>query len=47
MDERLAGSGERAEQAFNGAPVIGARRIDDDVGGPRRLRQNFSVIERA
>ena len=47
MDERLAASSKRAKQALDRAFVIGARRIDDDVGGPRRLRQNFSVVERS
>jgi hypothetical protein len=27
--------------------MVGTRRVDDDVGGTRRLRQNFSVVERA
>ena len=47
VDERLATTGERAKQARDRAFVIGARGIDDDVGGPRSVRQNFSVIERS
>ena len=47
VDERLAASGKRVQQRDDGALVIGARRVDDDVGGLRRLRQDFRVIERA
>ena len=47
VDERLAASGQRIEHGNDRALVIGARRVDDDVGGLRRLRQNFSVIERS
>jgi len=47
MDERLAASRQRIEHGNDRTLVIGARCIDDGVGGPRRLRQNFSVIERS
>jgi hypothetical protein len=46
VDEWLAATGERAEQAFDRASVIGARGVDDDVGGSRRLGQSFPVVQR-
>ena len=36
-----------SEQGDDRALVVGARGVDDDVGGLRRLRQNVRVIERA
>ncbi len=47
MDECLAASCQGIEHGNDRALVIGARRIDDDVGGLRRLRQDFSVVERS
>ena len=47
VDERLAASGQRIKQGNDRALVIGARRIDDDVGGLRRLRQTFAIIQRS
>ena len=41
MDERLAAAGERIEQRNDRALVIGARGIDDDVGGLRRSRESI------
>ena len=40
VDERLAASRERVEKGNDRALVIGAGRIDDDVGGSRGLRQS-------
>ena len=47
MDERLAASDESAKQGSDRTLVIGARRIDDDVGGLCRLRQKLPIIQRS
>ena len=46
MDEQLTASGQSAKQGSDRAIVIGARRIDDDVGGLCRLRQTLLIIQR-
>src|SRR6185295_18521740 len=47
LDKRLAASRQRAQQSDGGALVIGARGVDDGVGGLRRLRQSVLVIQRS
>ena len=47
VDERLAASRQRIQQGDDRAFVVGAGGIDDDVGGSRRLRENFRVIQRS
>ena len=47
MDEQLTASGQSAKQGSDRTIVIGARRIDDDVGGLCRLRQTLPIIQRS
>ena len=47
MDEPLTASGQSAQQGSDRTIVIGARRIDDDVGGLCRSRQTFPIIQRS
>ena len=47
MDEWLAASGECIEQRDDGALVVGACGIDDDIGRLRGAGENFRVIQRA
>jgi hypothetical protein len=47
MDEQLTASSQSAKQGSDRSIVIGARRIDDDVGGLCRLRQTFPIIQRS